>query len=89
MSGGKTSGWRALARLATHSVLGLAVFAILAIPAVLLHLAIHWLDVNNYASKGLLFVFKVVEYAYVLADAALYLYLVGKSLYKAAEDIEL
>jgi ABC-type tungstate transport system substrate-binding protein len=89
MSQGKLAGWKAVVHFATHATLGMAIFAIVAIPAVLLNLFIHWLEAKDYASPFVIFVLTFVEYAVLVADAALYLYLVGKSLYKASEDLEL
>ena len=88
-SNNKHSGWKALVHLATHAVYGMGIFAIVALPAVLLNLAVKWLQARQYASDFVIWVLVAMEYAVLVADAALYLYLVGKSLYKASQELEL
>lgn len=89
MSRGRLAGWKAVVHLATHAIVGIAIFAIVALPAVLLNLVVRWLEASNYAGEFVIGVLTVMEYVVLVADAALYLYLVCKSLYKASEELEL
>ena len=86
---GKYAGAKAMIHLATHALLGMVIFVIVAIPAVLLNLLVKWLETKGFASEFIVSVLTVMEYAVLLADAALYLFLVFKSLYKASEELEL
>jgi hypothetical protein len=89
MSKGPLSGWKAVVHLLTHAFFGMVIFAIVAIPAVLLGLAVKWLERHGYAGGFVVGVLTFMEYAVLVADAALYLFLVGKALYKAAVELEL
>lgn len=86
---GKYAGVKALIHLATHAVYGVVIFAIVAIPAVLLGLLVSWLEANKLAPPFVISVLTFMEYAVLVADATLYLFLVGKSLYKASEELDL
>lgn len=77
-----------IVHMLVHAVAGIVMFAIVAIPAIILNFAVAYLAAQG-TDKFILRVLTFVEYAILVGDAALYLALVAKSLWKAAKELDL
>lgn len=84
----KHSPWAAVVHMFVHSIAGMAIFAIIAVPAIGLNYLIKYLEREG-ADPVVLAVLTVLEYSILIGDALLYLALLGKSLWKAAKELEL
>lgn len=82
------SPWATMAHLLTHIFIGSILFVAIAVPAIALNLWVHYLETLG-VSWYIIWVITAVEYALITGDALLLLVLVGKSLYKAAKELEL
>jgi hypothetical protein len=85
---GKHSGWTTLVHLAVHAVLGMVIFAIVAVPALALGRFVKWLEAAG-ATPYVIQVLTPLEHTIFTADALLYLFLMLKALYKAGKELEL
>jgi len=82
------SPWKVVGHFFLHAAAGLTIFAIIALPAWALNIAIAYLRTKG-ASEYVIGVLTFVEYGVLTIDAALYLALLCKSAYKAAKDLDL
>lgn len=65
--------WRVPLQFAVHAIVGSVIFGIIAIPAILLDLGVHWLEVNYSVSVIIASGLKVAECALFGTDLWLYL----------------
>lgn len=80
--------WAAVVHFAVHALIGLAIFAIIASPAVVLNFVIKFIQSHG-ASSYIVNVLTFVEYSVITIDALLYLGLLCKSVYKSAKELDL
>ncbi len=78
--------WHPLWRFAVHSVVGSALFVVIAVPAVLLSLAVNWLEAKQIAT-GIVTGLKVAEYFLFGVDLLLFAWFVLKAAWHAAKGL--
>jgi hypothetical protein len=76
--------FRAVIDFAIHVIVGTVIFALIALPAVGLDLAMKQLLVN--VSEGIVTLIKIGEYAVVVCDLALFLVYLGKTGWRAMKE---
>jgi hypothetical protein len=78
--------WAPIAHFATHTVVGTVIFAIIGTPAILLGLAMHWLEhfpLPHYTVT----VLEALEKLIVSVDAALYVVYLVYTFVKAVKEL--
>ena len=78
--------WHPLWRFAVHSFVGSALFVVIAIPAILLNLAVTWLE-HQHLTRALIIGLEVAEYFLFVVDLLLFGWFVLRAAWHAAKAL--